>query len=131
SRYLQAFGEATDALLRGLGVDAAYVEAGASYYTVETHLSHLGAAFAGDHLTVSTQVVGVDAKRLHLFHVLERAGDTNPLATAEQMLLHVDAKARRAAPAPQEISDRARRVADAHASLPRPDRLGRAIRSTG
>jgi carnitine 3-dehydrogenase len=131
SRYLQAFGEATDALLRGLGVDAAYVEAGASYYTVETHLSHLGAAFAGDHLTVSTQVVGVDAKRLHLFHVLERAGDTNPLATAEQMLLHVDAKAQRAAPAPQEISDRARRVADAHASLPRPDRLGRAIRSTG
>jgi carnitine 3-dehydrogenase len=131
SRYLQAFGEATDALLRGLGVDAAYVEAGASYYTVETHLSHLGAAFAGDHLTVSTQVVGVDAKRLHLFHVLERAGDTNPLATAEQMLLHVDAKAQRAAPAPEEISDRARRVADAHASLPRPERLGRAIRSTG
>jgi carnitine 3-dehydrogenase len=53
------------------------------------------------------------------------------LATAEQMLLHFDAKAQRAAPAPQEISDRARRVADAHASLPRPDRLGRAIRSTG
>jgi carnitine 3-dehydrogenase len=131
SRYLQAFGEATDALLRGLGVDAAYVEAGASYYTVETHLSHLAAAFAGDHLTVSTQVVGVDAKRLHLFHVLERAGDTNPLATAEQMLLHVDARAQRAAPAPEEISDRARRVADAHASLPRPERLGRAIGSTG
>jgi carnitine 3-dehydrogenase len=131
SRYLQAFGEATDALLRGLGVDAAYVEAGASYYTVETHLSHLGAAFAGDHLTVSTQVVGVDAKRLHLFHVLERAGDTTLLATAEQMLLHVDAEAQRAAPAPEEISDRARRIADAHASLPRPERLGRAIRSTG
>jgi carnitine 3-dehydrogenase len=131
SRYLQAFGEATDALLRGLGVDAAYVAAGASYYTVETHLSHLGAAFAGDHLTISTQVVGVDAKRLHLFHVLERTGDANPLATAEQMLLHVDAQAQRAAAAPREISDRAKRVADAHASLPRPERLGRAIRSAG
>jgi carnitine 3-dehydrogenase len=131
SRYLQAFGEATDALLRGIGVDAAYVAAGASYYTVETHLSHLGAAFAGDHLTVSTRVVGVDAKRLHLFHVLERTGDANPLATAEQMLLHVDAEAQRATPAPPEIADRATRVAHAHASLPRPERLGHGIRSTG
>jgi carnitine 3-dehydrogenase len=131
SRYLQAFGEATDALLRGLGVDDAYVAAGASYYTVETHLSHLGAAYAGDRLTVSTQVVGADAKRLQLFHVLERAGDANPLATAEQMLLHVDAEAQRAAPAPLEISDRARRVAEAHATLPRPEMLGRAIRSIG
>ena len=41
SRYLQVFGDATDALLRHLGVDAAYLAAGGSYYTVETHLSHL------------------------------------------------------------------------------------------
>jgi carnitine 3-dehydrogenase len=129
SRYLQAFGEATDALLRGIGVDAAYVASGASYYTVETHLSHLGAAYAGDHLTVSTQVVAVDAKRLHLFHVLERAADASPLATAEQMLLHVDAKTQRAAPAPVELSARAQRIASAHAALPRPERLGRSIRS--
>ena len=39
SRHLQAFGEATDGLLRGVGVAAAYVAAGGSYNTVETHLS--------------------------------------------------------------------------------------------
>jgi carnitine 3-dehydrogenase len=129
SRYLLAFGKATDALLRGVGVDAAYVARGGSYYTVETHLSHLGAAFAGDQLTVTTQVVGVDPKRLHLFHVLERAGEDQPLATAEQMLLHVDADAQRAAPAPPEIADRLVRIAAAHAALPRPERAGRAIRA--
>jgi hypothetical protein len=39
--------------------------------------------------------------------------------------------AQRAAPAPLEISGRAKRVADAHATLPRPETLGRAIRSIG
>jgi carnitine 3-dehydrogenase len=128
SRYLLAFGEATDALLRGVGVDDAYVARGGSYYTVETHLSHLGAAFAGDELMVTTQVVGVDSKRLHLFHVLERTGEAQPLATAEQMLLHVEAAAQRAAAAPPEIAGRLARIAAAHAALPHPERAGRAIR---
>jgi carnitine 3-dehydrogenase len=129
SRYLLAFGEATDALLRAVGVDAGYVAAGGSYYTVETHLVHLGAAFAGDRLTVSTQVLGVDAKRLHLFHVLERTQDVSVLATAEQMLLHVDVTNQRATPAPEEMSDRLRRIAEAHAVLPRPEGTGRSIRA--
>jgi carnitine 3-dehydrogenase len=131
SRYLLAFGEATDALLRAVGVDEAYVARGGSYYTVETHLSHLGAAFADDRLSVATQVVGVDSKRLHLFHVLERAGEDRPLATAEQMLLHVDAAAQRSSPAPPEIAARLARIESAHAALPRPERAGRAIRSVG
>ena len=126
SRYLLAFGEATDALLRAVGVDDSYVAAGASYYTVETHLSHLGAAYAGDRLTVTTQVLGVDDKRLQLFHTLERAGTDGPLATAEQMLLHVDTASQRAAPAPEALRarlgadrDRARGAAAAGVRGPR------------
>jgi carnitine 3-dehydrogenase len=128
SRYLLAFGEATDALLAALGVDDAYVAAGASYYTVETHLVHLGAAFAGDHLEVATQVLGADAKRLQLFHVITRAGEDTPLATAEQMLLHVDAAAQKAAEAPPELAARVARLAAAHAALARPAAAGRSIR---
>jgi carnitine 3-dehydrogenase len=127
SRYLLAFGEATDALLRAIGVDAEYVSAGGSYYTVETHLSHLGSAYAGDRLSVSTQVLGVDGKRLHLFHVLERPTDGLTLATAEQMLVHVDSDAQRAAPAAPELLDRLARIVEAHASMPRPERAGRSI----
>jgi carnitine 3-dehydrogenase len=129
SRYLLAFGEATDALLAAIGVDDAYVAAGASYYTVETHLAHQGAAFEGDRLQVSTQVLGADAKRLQLFHVLTRAGEDAPLATAEQMLLHVDAAAQKASEAPAELAARVTRLAAAHASLPRPEGAGRAIRT--
>ena len=127
SRYLQVFGDATDALLRYLGIDAAYLAAGGSYYTVETHLSHLREASAGDALEVTTQVLGFDQKRLHLFHELHRSGDDVLLATAEQMLLHVDTSAGRAHPARPEILIRIAKLAAAHAVLPKPERAGRAV----
>jgi carnitine 3-dehydrogenase len=124
SRYLQVFGDATDALLRQLGLD---LDAGSSYFTVETHLSHLGQARAEERLHVTTQLLGHDEKRLHLFHSLYRSGDEALLATAEQMLLHVDTGADRAAPAPAELLARVARIAQAHDALPRPERAGRAI----
>jgi carnitine 3-dehydrogenase len=129
SRYLQAFGDSSDALLRYIGIDAAYLDAGGSYYTVETHLSHLGAAFAGDLLHVTTQVLGYDDKRLHVFHRLHRSGADAPLATAEQMLLHVDTASARTSAAESEILDRIAKIAAAHAALPWPERAGRAIRT--
>jgi carnitine 3-dehydrogenase len=126
SRYLQVFGDTTDALLRAIGIDADYVAASGSYFTVETHLSHLGQARAGDRLEVTTQVLAHDPKRLHIFHVLHGPGDA-VLATAEMMLLHVDAATGRAAPAHADVLARVARIAEAHAGLPRPDRAGRAV----
>jgi carnitine 3-dehydrogenase len=128
SRYLQAFGDSTDALLRYIGIDAAYLDAGGSYFTVETHLSHLRAASAGELLHVTTQLLGYDDKRLHVFHELHRSDGDALLAAAEQMLLHVDTAEGRASPAAPEILDRIARIAAAHADLPRPERVGRAIR---
>jgi carnitine 3-dehydrogenase len=127
SRYLQVFGDASDALLRYIGIDAAYLAAGASYYTVETHLSLLREASAGHRLHVTTQVLGFDEKRLHLFHELYRSGDDVLLAAAEQMFLHVDTTEGRARPAPPEILARIAKLAAGHAALPPPERAGRAI----
>jgi carnitine 3-dehydrogenase len=127
SRYLQVFGDASDALLRYIGIDAAYVAAGGSYYTVETHLSHLREASAGEHLHVTTQVLGLDDKRLHLFHELYRSGDDVLLATAEQMFIHVDTTEGRACPARADILAQLAKLAAAHAALPTPERAGRAV----
>jgi carnitine 3-dehydrogenase / betainyl-CoA thioesterase len=124
SRYLQVFGDTTDALLRRIGLDPG---AGSSYFTVETHMSHLGQARAEERLQTTTQILGHDEKRLHLFHSLYRAGDDALLATAEQMLLHVDTRAERAAPAAPELLERIARIAESHAALPRPERAGRSI----
>jgi len=124
SRYLQVFGDTTDALLRHIGVD---LDAGSSYFTVESHLSHLGQARAGDRLHTTTQVLGHDAKRLHVFHSLYRSDDDALIATAEQMLLHVDTTTDRASAADPALLERIERIARAHADLPRPERAGRAI----
>jgi carnitine 3-dehydrogenase len=78
-------------------------------------------------VTVQTQVLRFDGKRLHVFHHLRREGDGEELATAEQMLLHVDLASGRAAAADGPVAGAAREIARAHAQLPRPERAGRAI----
>ena len=93
--------------------------------TAETHLSHLGQLHAGDEVSVTTQVLAADEKRLHVFHTIVQDGV--PAATAEQMLLHVDAASGRVGPAGDEVRERVARLAAEHAALPRPERAGRRI----
>jgi carnitine 3-dehydrogenase len=127
SRYLQVFGDSSDALFRYIGIDAEYHAAGLSYYTVETHIMHLREVAAEEPLHVTTQIQGCDDKRLHVFHALHRSCDQVLLATAEQMLLHVDTGAGRACPARPDVLARVQRLADAQAGLPRPDEAGRFV----
>ena len=102
SRYLQAFSDATDSLLGTLGLDPSV----GSYFTVETQLAHLRTLHAGDTFHVTTTVVGADEKRLRLSHVLRRAGEPEPIATAEQTLVHVDVATGRAAPVDASVRAR-------------------------
>lgn len=126
-RYLQVFGDTTDALLRLIGAGLAYVEAGHSYYTVETHIRHLSEAKLGQAIYSTCQLLSVDEKRLHVFHSICDATTGEVLATGEQMLLHVDSKAGKAVPASPEILVEAKAIAEAHASLPAPDGAGRHV----
>jgi carnitine 3-dehydrogenase len=127
SRYLQLFSDATDGLLGQLGVDAGYLAGEGSFFTVETHLSHLRQLEAGDRVHVTTQLLDSDEKRLHLFHALFREGEADPLATAEQMLLHVDTESGRAAPAREPVRGLVAELARRHEALPRPERAGRSV----
>ena len=126
-RYLQCFGEATDALLRHIGVDGPYLEAGRSVYTVETHLRHLGEVALDAALEVRSQVLASDPKRLQVFHSLIRRSDGATVATAEQMLLHVNTAAGRAIAAEGAVLQAMQKLALAHALMPRPDGAGRSV----
>ena len=127
SCYLLVVGDNADAFFRFIGIDERYRAAGHSLYTVETHLRHLGEAAEGDPLAVTLQVLDHDAKRAHIFHTIEHAGTGAVLATAEQMLLHVDSAAGRTVPMPDDLRDRLRAITEAHAVLGRPDGAGRSI----
>jgi carnitine 3-dehydrogenase len=127
SRYLQMFGDATDAFVRYVGVDAAYLARAGSFFTAETHLAFLAQTRAEDVVEVSTQVLKSDDKRLHLYHVLTRLSDGTVLAEAEHLCLHVDKRTGRAAPAESAVLARIAKVATAHSHLPMPGRAGRRI----
>jgi carnitine 3-dehydrogenase len=124
SCFLLVFGDSSDAFFRRVGVDEAYRAAGHSLYTAETHLHHLGEASEGDPLRLTLQILDVDDKRLHLFHTMYHARSGAVLATAEQMLLHVDTAAGRVAPFPGFLVERLIAVRAAHAHLPVPDPVG-------
>ncbi|HEX3982336.1 MAG TPA: carnitine 3-dehydrogenase [Acidisoma sp.] len=126
SRYLEIFGYATDALLERIGMDDAMLARGFSYYTVETHLRHLDEIGLGESYVASTQIVGQDDKRIHIFHRLLHQ-DGRLLATAEQMMLHVDMKAHRAVPAAPEVLSALEGIAMSHRALPVPAEAGRGI----
>jgi len=125
SRYLFAASETSDAFLRYIGAGMDYVAGGHSYYSVETHIMHLGEAKLGDRLTGSLQVLSADEKRLHVFIRIDKDGA--PVATLEQMLLHVDMTAGRACPAAPDVLARVMPIRDAHAGLPRPETAGRHV----
>ncbi|RFC63772.1 carnitine 3-dehydrogenase [Fulvimarina endophytica] len=130
-RYLQVFGEASDRLLARIGAGTDYVAAGGSYYTVETHLRHLGEAHAGDTLRVRTRILSSDDKRLHLLHDLGRA-DGETIATGEHMLLHVDRESGRSAGAPEHILSKISGILATQEPAPETEAIaGRAIRPAG
>ncbi len=125
SRYLHAFADATDRFMEIIGCDAEYISSGGSYFTAETHIRHLDEVHAGAIITIETQVILGEGKKMHLFHVM-REGD-RVLATGEHFLLHVSLETRKpSAPSPQ-IEAALTRFAKGHAGLPAPDGLGRAI----
>jgi carnitine 3-dehydrogenase len=126
-RYSQVFGDAMDALFRRAGVDETYRETGRMYYSVENHVRHLGEAKAGEPLYVTTQLLGVDDKRLHVFHRMHRGRDDKQIATADQMYLHVDTAAAKATPADAKIRAKLESIRSEHAGLPPPPEAGREV----
>lgn len=122
SRYLELFSSATDRCMELIGCDAAYIEAGGSYFTVETHLQHLGETHAGATVRVTTQLLEGSGKRLHILNRMFDAGG-ELLATAEHLLIHVSLATRRATPPGAELRQRLAELQSRHAALPRPERL--------
>ena len=127
SRYLQVFGDATDALFRRVGVDDVYRLSGRAMFTVETHVSHLAEAKALDQLYVTTQLLSVDDKRVHLFHQMRRTRDDVVVATGEQIYLHVNTAAGKASPMDGQVHSKLTAIHAGHARLPTPGQKGRYV----
>ena len=128
--YLSAFGEASDQLFRYIGIDESYRKEGQghSFYTVESHINYFKEVGSGEPLRFTTQVLGLDAKRLHIFHSMYHANTADLLATTEQMLLHVDMQASRAAPILPDVSNTLKAIWEVHKEMAVPEQVGRQMK---
>jgi len=126
--YVKLFDEGLDILFEKIGLSENYIRTrNMSFFALEAHVRYLREVHLGDPLQVSILMVGTDAKRLHLFKELRHAKEGWVSATSETMTLHVDMSVRKVAPFPEDIQANLRKVAEAHAQVPRPDGIGRAI----
>jgi acyl-CoA thioesterase FadM len=125
SCYLLAFGDSADAFFRLIGIDEAYRGSGRSLYTVETHMHNRREVSEGEPVELTLQLLDHDRKRVHIFHEMRHGDDGALLATAEQMLVHVDMQAGRSSDIAPEVAARIAAIAHAHASLPTPDVVGK------
>ena len=123
--YLTVFGDASDALFRFVGIDDAYRAGGHSFYTVETHINYYREITLGKPLRVTTQLLGLDAKRLHIFHHMYHGGSGELLATTEQMLVHVDMRLGAASPIKPEVYRQLAAIMEAHREMQPPPQVGR------
>ena len=125
-RYLECFSHATDEIMRQAGVDDAYIAAGGSFFTVETHIRHIDEVMAGEPIYVDTQILRVAGKKMHLFHSLYHQSG-RLLATGEHMLLHVDMKKRRASEPSDTVAAALAEMVAGHSALDLPKAAGRAV----
>lgn len=127
SRYLECFSQATDGFLRMIGVDADYVAAGNSYFTVETHIRHLDEVAALQPVYATTQVIMGKGKKLHLFNRLFHQ-DGRLLATGEHLLLHVNLGTRSSSEPESAIADNLAVIVALHSKLDKPEGAGNSIK---
>ncbi len=100
--YLVPFSNASWALQEHFGIGVDYFErSGGALYTVESHIRYLMEVRAPALMEVASMVLGSDAKRIHIAHVLRVEGTV--CATFECLGLHYDTRAGRSAAMPEAV----------------------------
>lgn len=125
--YLVLFDWATDALWARIGLGDAYRSSGHGTFAAESHILYRAELAAKESVVVTAQILGLDAKRLHVAHEMRRVRDGVVAALQELMYLSVSLQTRHVVPWPETVFAGLRTAAEAHAALPRPDWVGRRV----
>lgn len=118
--------------LMGMGADYARTRR-LTTYTAEVHVCYVRELHLGDRVSSTFHLLDHDDKRLRAYQELTHV-DGWLAATAEVLTLHIDMAGPKVAPFPPDIMTRVEALHAVHASLPMPERAGRAIgirRKTG
>ena len=126
--YLVMFDRAVAEIWSVLGLGPDYAaERGMSTFAAENHILYRREVRLGDPVRVTAQLIDFDEKRLHLWMEMRHAHEGWLAATNESMTLHVSIDTRRVTPMPHDVFANVATMKAAHAGLPRPADLGRAV----
>ena len=115
SRYGQVFSDAADTVMIRVGADEDYIASGLSYFTVDCHIKYIEECKAGDNIYVASHISLAEGKKLKLAHQMCNI-DGRVLAEADQLLVHVDLKARKSSMPSEDMLQRIDKLAKQHAN---------------
>jgi carnitine 3-dehydrogenase len=125
--YPSAINDGQEAFLHYIGFDEAYRAGGGTLFTAEMHINYFREMKGGDRFRIETQVVGCDAKRMHLVNSMIHLPSGERAASNEIMLLHVDHASGKVCPMRDELFAALNAVWQQHRHLPRPAECGRVM----
>ncbi len=126
--YNVMFDQAVDQAFESCGLGPEYLkERNASYYTLEVHINYLREVHLTTPLRISLQMLDFDAKRVHYFLQMHHETEGWVAATSEQLCMHIDMAAKRAAPFPDDVLARIEAMRNAHKGLPLAPQIGHVI----
>ena len=126
--YVLVFDHATDALLDFAGLNHTHREKTQnSVFVVESHLTYEKEVMEGDELRVTTQILDMDAKRLHIFHRMHLIDNNDLVATNELMILSVNLTTRKVSPFADKVAANLNRIMLSQKLIPSPLQAGQSI----
>ncbi len=126
--YVAAFDQASGAFMRNMGLGRRYVDGKLGMtFVLETHVTYDREVREGAPLRFTTQLLGRDAKKVHLFHEMYHAEQDYLAATNETIVMNIDYGTRRSAPWPVPVTERLGAIWETHKGLPKPAKAGRVI----
>ncbi|MCP5098064.1 MAG: thioesterase [Chloroflexi bacterium] len=119
--YVLAFDFATDAVYETWGVGEAYPQSsGCSVFTLGMDVDYLAELFVDDPITITTQLLDWDHKRIHYYHQMIHAETGRVTAVNECLAMNVHLETRRSTPFPEDVQQRLTAVYAEHQHLKKP-----------
>lgn len=126
--FVLAFDVATDSVYETWGLGEHYPEnSGCSVFTLGMDVDYHAELFEDDRITVTTQLLDWDQKRIHYYHRLINDATGKLTAVNECLAMNVDLGTRRATAFPEEVQAKLRAAFAAQGDLEKPEKSGRRL----
>ncbi len=126
--YVVCFDDAIESWMDFVGLGRAHRDVHAvTTFSAQNHVTYVREVHEGAHLTVNTQLLGFDRKRIHAIQIMMNEDERYVAATCEVMSLHVSEETRRVSEMHPDAHARLEEIWKSHKELDTPPQVGQVI----